>query len=483
MLEQIDNFASRFTEHKFHPRKGLHPRENVLQPRQSANTTPKMYQFPSDPEPHLSTSYKSTQSGSSTNIELECEEILDESYNSFEAMEGLHYSSVNSSELLRQFNISDELSSIEVSPCWKPESLEYIEGLQQKEYDYMINIYNLQTKQMFITPSMRAILISWMMEVCSEFTLKRETFYLSINYLDRYLATVPNVKKEEYQLIGICGMYIASKNEEIYSPRISDFAKSAANGYSVENIKSMEKTMLKKLNWKIFPGTAFNWLNWLMTQWDKFILYHFGNMPGNSQADFDLLPHDQRMAEKSALDQRMITFKQSNQFSYKRYRETLQLLDSACLDVAFVQFKPKYLAACTLYLALSKFFFKENYSLFKHFRKNEMNISLSFGNGKLEDFLLEPDADPYESALMLQDIYSNFLASTLSIYDWSDLQGVLNFLHPFLELEVPLELPSICKVQAKEKLEAHYEEFLAYQTFSPYSLEFVARKIKSQYNI
>lgn len=34
---------------------------------------------------------------------------------------------------------------------------------------------------------MRAILIDWMMEVSSEFTLKRETFHLSVRYVDFYL--------------------------------------------------------------------------------------------------------------------------------------------------------------------------------------------------------------------------------------------------------------------------------------------------------
>ena len=44
---------------------------------------------------------------------------------------------------------------------------------------------------------MRAILVDWMMEVCSEFHLKRETFHLAVAYLDRHLSrseTVPKLK-------------------------------------------------------------------------------------------------------------------------------------------------------------------------------------------------------------------------------------------------------------------------------------------------
>ena len=35
---------------------------------------------------------------------------------------------------------------------------------------------------------MRAILIDWMMEVCSDYLFKRETFHLSVNFVDRYLS-------------------------------------------------------------------------------------------------------------------------------------------------------------------------------------------------------------------------------------------------------------------------------------------------------
>jgi cyclin E len=42
---------------------------------------------------------------------------------------------------------------------------------------------------------MRAILLDWMMEVCMEFTLKRETFHLAVNYVDRYLSYNENIPK------------------------------------------------------------------------------------------------------------------------------------------------------------------------------------------------------------------------------------------------------------------------------------------------
>jgi len=93
---------------------------------------------------------------------------------------------------------------------YNQETLEY---LIRKEYEYSPNGSYFQNLQKNITPYMRAILLDWMMEVCNEFTLKRETFHLAVNYVDRILSAKANVLKNELQLIGVVSMFIASKIE------------------------------------------------------------------------------------------------------------------------------------------------------------------------------------------------------------------------------------------------------------------------------
>ena len=44
---------------------------------------------------------------------------------------------------------------------------------------------------------MRAILLDWIMEVSMEFTLKRETFYITVNLVDRYLSATYNISKTD----------------------------------------------------------------------------------------------------------------------------------------------------------------------------------------------------------------------------------------------------------------------------------------------
>jgi hypothetical protein len=111
------------------------------------------------------------------------------------------------------------------------------------------------TNQNEVSSIMRAILVDWMMEVCNEFTLKRETFHYSLNYVDRFLSIHKNVKKEELQLVGVSCMFIAAKMEEVYSPRVADFAKSTDNGYDVTQIVKMEKVIIRELQWRTTPPT------------------------------------------------------------------------------------------------------------------------------------------------------------------------------------------------------------------------------------
>ena len=72
---------------------------------------------------------------------------------------------------------------------------------------------NFEEYQKNLTWFMRAILIDWMMEVCKENSLKRSTFHISINFVDRYLSIIQNIPKRELQLIGLTSMYLASKIE------------------------------------------------------------------------------------------------------------------------------------------------------------------------------------------------------------------------------------------------------------------------------
>ena len=64
-------------------------------------------------------------------------------------------------------------------------------------------------KQPYITPDMRRILVDWLVEVSEEYKLHRETMFLAVNYIDRFLS-VMSVQRDKLQLVGAACMFIAS---------------------------------------------------------------------------------------------------------------------------------------------------------------------------------------------------------------------------------------------------------------------------------
>lgn len=82
-----------------------------------------------------------------------------------------------------------------------------------------------------INPTMRGILVDWLVEVSEEYKLSAENLYLSTNYVDRFLTVMP-VMRGRLQLVGITCMLIASKYEEIFAPQVDDFVYITDNTYS-----------------------------------------------------------------------------------------------------------------------------------------------------------------------------------------------------------------------------------------------------------
>lgn len=96
-----------------------------------------------------------------------------------------------------------------------------------------------------LQPKMRTILLDWLMEVCEVYKLHRETFYLAQDFFDRFMATQQNVVKTLLQLIGISSLFIAAKLEEIYPPKLHQFAYVTDGACTEDEILSMELIIMK----------------------------------------------------------------------------------------------------------------------------------------------------------------------------------------------------------------------------------------------
>ncbi|XP_071403249.1 G1/S-specific cyclin-E2 [Centroberyx affinis] len=160
-------------------------------------------------------------------------------------------------------------------------------------------------------PKMRAILLDWLFEVSEVYCLHRQTAYLAQDYFDRFMLTQENVNKDYLQLIGITALFIASKTEEIYPPKIHEFAYVTDGACDMWDIQRTELIILKALDWNLCPETPISWLK----------LY--AQVEAQSDGDCFLVP----------------------QFSQDAYIQITQLLDLCMMDVNSLDYSYSVLAA------------------------------------------------------------------------------------------------------------------------------------------
>ena len=239
--------------------------------------------------------------------------------------------------------------------------------LISREIYYMPDPFYLEKMQPFLSPNNRAMLIDWMMEVASEFGMKRETFHCSVNYIDRYLEKVPKVTKEQFQLLGATALNISCKLEEVYSRKLEDFLQATDNSYSLSQLINMELKMLVTLNFEITLPSLNMWGNWYICYWDYFV-------QNNSKA--------------RSMPDNFSTLKSSNSTSYKLFREFMQIIDATTLDIVSLQYKPRAIIASALYLVNGmKYFNISPQQLFDDLKSKTFQITESEYSEMFNEFL------------------------------------------------------------------------------------------------
>ncbi|MBN3295374.1 CCNE2 protein, partial [Amia calva] len=160
----------------------------------------------------------------------------------------------------KQFRFKNLFIKPSPLPClsWGSSEDVWIKMLN-KELKY-VHDKSFLTQHPKLQPKMRAILLDWLLEVSEVYTLHRETFYLAQDFFDRFMSTQENINKNRLQLIGITSLFIASKIEEIYPPKLHEFAYVTDGACSEEDILDMELFVVKALNWNLCPETVISWL-------------------------------------------------------------------------------------------------------------------------------------------------------------------------------------------------------------------------------
>ncbi|XP_031639176.1 G1/S-specific cyclin-E-like [Contarinia nasturtii] len=196
---------------------------------------------------------------------------------------------------------------------------------------------------------MRAILLDRLCEVCEVYKLHRETYYLALDYLDRYLSTIVSISKTLLKLIGITCLFIAAKVEEIYPPKLSEFVSVTEGVCSEEDILKQELVILSALQWQTSPITIIGWLGiYMQLQVSNRTPKTYEETPQkqvlkNSTAT-QTSHNEKTSATNNGIDDGFVF----PQFSGMEYAQTAQLIDLCTLDVEIVNFPYSVIAAAAI---------------------------------------------------------------------------------------------------------------------------------------
>ena len=98
----------------------------------------------------------------------------------------------------------------------------------------MANAPNIDTNYVpFINPPLQS-------QVHDKFDLMKETLFLTVNLIDRFLSKQTVVRKK-LQLVGLVSMLLACKYEEVSVPVVGDLILISDKAYSREEVLEMVK--------------------------------------------------------------------------------------------------------------------------------------------------------------------------------------------------------------------------------------------------
>ncbi|CAE6379396.1 G2/mitotic-specific cyclin cdc13 [Rhizoctonia solani AG-1 IB] len=97
---------------------------------------------------------------------------------------------------------------------------------------------------------LRGMLMDWLIRVHERFQLLPETLFIAANLIDRFLS-LRVVSLVKLQLVGITGLFVAAKYEEIMVPTLHDLLKVADSEHTVDDILAAEKYLLRTLGWDL----------------------------------------------------------------------------------------------------------------------------------------------------------------------------------------------------------------------------------------
>jgi len=240
-----------------------------------------------------------------------------------------------------------------LSVLYKNYGLREMQHMLQREFqdvpepDYMRG-------QPELSVPMRKILNDWLTDINKKFDHRKESLFLTVQVLDRYLCK-QKVSKSHLQLLGSACVLLATKFEEVTPPEVKDLLHSTDGLYTAEELHHMECSILRTLGWSMATPTAAHFLRHILAADRKAALLAMGRP---SEEDGDATPREWEDDNFSPVASGMPDpMHPENGESASRQIDTPTeqlawcLLDLSLLEIKMLRYRASQVAAAALMLS------------------------------------------------------------------------------------------------------------------------------------
>merc|ERR1712117_293318 len=176
-----------------------------------------------------------------------------------------------------------------------------LENILSKEEEFHITDY-CGNKDSKIAPHMRKIVTHWMMEVCEDQQCNPDVFFLSINYLDRFLSKV-NIQKNQFQLCASVCILLASKFSQVVPVSTDKLVIYTDSSVTAQELRQWEMKILNVLQWELSSVTTHSFL--------QHYIHGLGNNVDSEICIEKVRNHAESIAAMAATEYAFISAKQS----------------------------------------------------------------------------------------------------------------------------------------------------------------------------
>jgi hypothetical protein len=105
-----------------------------------------------------------------------------------------------------------------------------------------------------ISPEMRAMVVDWLLEVHQIFHFREKCLFTTVQIIDKYLSK-KNISIEQFQLLSLTALNIASKQEEVEYPILDNFITISKNTITKKEMIDMENNVISTIDFEILSPT------------------------------------------------------------------------------------------------------------------------------------------------------------------------------------------------------------------------------------